>query len=112
MAKLTADQRRVLARKAAAARWNTSKTATTSSNKNNNLMTISSVKTATLSSRYWIWELRSWTQNGRYQFLEGSGARVPYVFDTRTGELDQSYDKLTPRAKEDVDKTREMTLER
>ena len=34
MAKLTADQRRALARKAAAARWNTSKTATTSSNKN------------------------------------------------------------------------------
>lgn len=56
--------------------------------------------------------LWGWTQNGRYQFLEGSGARVPYVFDTRTGELDQSYDKLTPKAKEDVDKTREMTLER
>ena len=47
MAKLTADQRRALARKAAAARWNTSKTATTYSNENNNLTTISSVKTAT-----------------------------------------------------------------
>ena len=47
--------------------------------------------------------LWGWTQNGRYQFVDRG--MVSYVFDTRTGELDLAYYKLTPKAKADQDAT-------
>ena len=47
--------------------------------------------------------LWGWTQNGRYQFIDRGF--VSYMLDTRTGELDLAYNKLTPEAKEDQDKS-------